>query len=166
VILAHARRYRGGAGQGEYDMLRFERATVRVDTAPPPRAWQQREALPSRRLLGTSEPPLVAELHMRLNSPFQVLTIALWAPLLARARPREGRYGRIVAAVLIQAIYFNLVGVGESWLIQGVVVPGVGLWWAHGLFVLLGLGLLLRQYARGPGWRLFRPATWTTGAPR
>ena len=164
VILDHGHRYRGAAGQGEYDMLRFERATVRVDTAPPPRAWQQREALPSRRLLGASEPYLVAELHMRLNSPFQVLTIALWAPLLARSRPREGRYGRIVAAVLIQAIYFNLVGVGESWLIQGIIAPGFGLWWVHGLFAALGLGLLLRHYARAPLWRLLRPATWTAGA--
>jgi len=101
---------------------------------------------------------------MRLNSPFQVLTIALWAPLLARSRPREGRYGRIVAAVLIQAIYFNLVGVGESWLIQGIIAPGFGLWWVHGLFAALGLGLLLRHYARAPLWRLLRPATWTAGA--
>ena len=95
-----------------------------------------------------------------------MLTIALWAPLLARARPREGRYGRIVAAVLIQAIYFNLVGVGESWLIQGIVIPSLGLWWVHGLFALLGLGLLLRYYARTPGFRALRPATRKTGETR
>ena len=58
---------------------------------------------------------------MRLNYPFQVLVIAPWAPLLARARPREGRYGRIVAALLIYAINFNLIGVGESWLSHGIV---------------------------------------------
>ncbi len=166
VILDHGYRYRGKPGQGDYEMLRFERATVRVDTAPPPRAWQYREALPSRQLLGSSEPALVAELQMRLNSPVQVLTIALWAPLLARARPREGRYGRIVAAVLIQAIYFNRVCVGESWLIQGIVIPSLGLWWVHGLFALLGLGLLLRYYARTPGFRALRPATRKTGETR
>jgi hypothetical protein len=68
--------------------------------------------------------------------------IALWAPLLARAQPREGRYGRIVAAALIYAIYFSLVGVGESWLSHGVVSAWVGLWWVHGLFLLFGLGLI------------------------
>ena len=153
VILDHGYRYRGKPGQGDYEMLRFERATVRVDTAPPPRAWQYREALPSRQLLGSSEPALVAELQMRLNSPVQVLTIALWAPLLARAKPREGRYGRVVAAVLIYAVNFNLIGVGESWLSHGVVGASVGLWWVHGLFLLFGAGLLLQYYS---GSRAFR----------
>ena len=90
------------------------------------------------------------------------LVIALWAPLLARARPREGRYGRIVAAVLIQAIYFNLIGAGESWLSHGVVGIGLGLWWVHGLFLLFGLGLLLHYFAGSRGVRLFHPATWRT----
>ncbi|HRC73884.1 MAG TPA: LptF/LptG family permease, partial [Candidatus Competibacter sp.] len=104
-------------------------------------------------------PDHVAEFQMRLNSPIQVLVIALWAPLVARAKPREGRYGRIVAAVLIYAINFNLIGVGESWLSHGRVGPALGLWWVHGLFVLLGVGLLLRHYARGRGLRrLRRPA--------
>lgn len=160
VILDHGYRYRGTPGRGNYEMLRFERATVRVDTAPPRQEWQNRKGILTQQLLGSDDLALVAELHMRLNSPIQVLVIALWAPLLARAQPREGRYGRIVAAVLIQAIYFNLVGVGESWLIHSVVDARLGLWWVHGLFVLFGLGLLLRYYADSQGFRLFRPATW------
>jgi lipopolysaccharide export system permease protein len=107
-------------------------------------------------LWGASEPRLIAELQMRLNSPMQVLVIALWAPLLARAKPREGRYGRVVAAVLIQAINFNLIGIGESWLSHDVVGAGVGLWWVHGLFLLFGAGLLLQHYSGSRGLRLFR----------
>ncbi len=162
IVLDHGYRYRGTPGQGDYEMLRFERASVRVDTTPPPPAWQHREALPTRLLLGSSQPLHIAELQMRLNSPIQVLIIALWAPLLARARPREGRYGRIVAAVLIYAINFNLVGVGESWLSHGIIGASLGLWWVHGLFLLFGLGLLFRHYAGGRGPRLLRPATWQT----
>jgi len=158
VVLEKGYRYRGVPGQGDYEMVRFERATVRVDTAPPQQEWKHREALPTQELLGSREPNRIAELHMRLNSPIQVLVIALWAPLIARARPREGRYGRIVAAVLIYAINFNLTGVGESWLSQGVIDSAVGLWWVHGLFVLFGAGLLLHYHARSRGVRLFPPA--------
>ena len=143
IVLDHGHRYRGTPGRGDYEMLRFERATVRVDTAPPRQEWKHRETLPTQQLLGSVEPDHVAEFQMRLNSPIQVLIIALWAPLVARAKPREGRYGRIVAAVLIYAINFNLIGVGESWLSHGRVGPALGLWWVHGLFVLLGVGLLL-----------------------
>ncbi|MEI2781351.1 MAG: LptF/LptG family permease [Candidatus Competibacter sp.] len=122
VILDHGYRYRGTPGRGDYEMLRFERATVRVDTAPPPRAWQYREALPLPAVagIGASRP---------WSPSCRCASIArsrCWSsPCGRRCWPgpsrREGRYGRIVAAVLIQAIYFNLVGVGESWLIQGIV---------------------------------------------
>jgi lipopolysaccharide export system permease protein len=154
IVLDHGYRYRGAPGQGNYDMLRFERATVRVDTAPPPQDWRHRETLPTRQLLHSSDPIHIAELQMRINSPVQILVIALWAPLLARAQPREGRYGRIVAAVLIYAVNFNLVGVGESWLSHGVIGPSLGLWWVHGLFLLFGLGLLLHDYFDGRSIRL------------
>jgi len=157
VVLDHGYRYRGTPGQGDYEMVRFERAMVRVDSTPPPQTWQHRETLPVRQLWRSTEPSHIAELQMRLNSPVQVLVIALWAPLLARARPREGRYGRIIAAVLIYAIDFNLVGVGRSWLSHGVVGPEVGLWWVHGLFVLFGGGLLLHYYSgTGRRWWLSR----------
>ncbi|TVR63912.1 MAG: LPS export ABC transporter permease LptF [Candidatus Competibacteraceae bacterium] len=149
IVLDHGYRYRGTPGQGDYESLRFERAALRVETAPPSQSWQRREALPTHQLLDSSDPRYVAELQMRLNSPIQLLVIALWAPLLARARPREGRYGRIVAAVLIYAIYFNLVGVGESWLSHGAVAAALGLWWVHGLFLLFGAGLWLHHYASG-----------------
>lgn len=73
---------------------------------------------------------------------------------VAGARPaREGRYGRIVAATLIYAIYFSLVGVGESWLSHNVVSPWVGLWWVHGVFLLFSLGLLLHHYVGSPGFQ-------------
>lgn len=162
IVLEHGYRYRGAPGQGDYEVLRFERATMRVEAAPPTQDWRHRETLPTRQLLGSSDPRYVAEFQMRLNSPIQVLTIALWAPLLARAGPREGRHGRIVAAVLLYAVYFNLIGVGESWLSHGAVDPAVGLWWVHGLFLLFGAGLLLHHHAGDWNRRLFRRVTGPT----
>lgn len=160
IVLEHGYRYRGTPGRGDYDLLSFEQAVVRVDTRSPNEAWRHRETVPTRQLLGSSEPPYVAELQMRLNSPIQVLLIALWAPLLARAQPREGRYGRIVAAMLIYAIHFNLIGVGESWLSHSVVDPRLGLWWVHGIVLLFSLGLWLQyrinSYRFRGFWRLLR----------
>lgn len=156
IVLDHGYRYRGTAGQGDYEILRFERAAMRVETAPLPQTWQHRETLSTRQLLSSREPQNVAELQMRLNSPIQTLTIALWAPLLARANPREGFYGRIIAAALLYAIYFNLIGIGESWLSRGAVDANLGLWWVHGLFLWFGIGLLLYHYAGYWHHRLFQ----------
>ena len=164
IVLDRGYRYRGTPGRGDYEMVKFERATVRIDTAPPAPAWQHRETFPLRQLWGSNEPRSIAELHMRFNSPIQILVIALWAPLLARAHPREGRYGRIVAAALIYAIDFNLIGMGESWLSHGIVGAKVGLWWVHGLFVLFAAGLLLQHHFSSRGFRLLRRAIRQRGA--
>lgn len=155
LVLEQGYRYRGTPGQSNYDMLHFEQATVRVDSRPPEQDWRHREGLPTRELWNSANPIYNAELQMRFNSAIQVLVISLWAPLLARAQPRSGRYGRIVAAVLIYATYFNLVGVGESWLSHGAVDQALGLWWVHALFLLFGGALLWRHYA-GDAWG-FRP---------
>ena len=149
IVLEQGHRYRGAPGRSDYDLLSFEQAKVRIDTRSPAETWRHRETLPTQKLLHSREPGHIAELQMRLNSPMQLLLIALWAPLLARANPREGRYGRIVAAMLIYTIHFNLVGVGESWLTHSVVDGRLGLWWVHGIFLLFGLGLWLHYQVGG-----------------
>jgi lipopolysaccharide export system permease protein len=143
VVLEHGYRYRGTPGRGDYEILSFERAILRVDIKPHQQEWQHREALPTLSLFGSSDPSYIAELHMRLNSPIQVLVIAIWAPLMARVKPREGRYSRIVIAVLIYAINFNLAGIGEAWLNQGLIGGIIGLWWVHIMFVMFGILLFL-----------------------
>lgn len=152
LILEEGYRYRGAPGRNDYDQLHFTRAVIRIDARPPEQDWKHQEGIPTSELLHSANPRYIAELHMRLNSPLQILILTLWAPALARSQPRSGRYARIVAAVLIYAIYFNLVGVGQSWLTHGRIPPAAGLWWVHAVFLLLGTSLLLRQQ-RGNGWR-------------
>jgi len=155
IVLEQGYRYQGTPGRSDYDLLRFEQAKVRIDTHAQAQTWRHRETLPTQQLLSSQEPGHVAELQMRLNSPVQLLLIALWAPLLARANPREGRYGRIVAAMLIYTVYFNLIGVGESWLSHSVVDTRLGLWWVHGIFLLFGLGLWFYHQVGSPIVRRF-----------
>jgi len=44
-------------------------------------------------------------------------------------------------AILIYAIYSNLLGVSKHWVSQGIVSPLVGLWWVH--LLILGWATLL-----------------------
>ena len=61
---------------------------------------------------------------------------------MARLRPRQGRYGRVIWAVLLFAIYISLLLSGRTLLEKGSVPAWLGLWWAHGLVALLGLGII------------------------
>lgn len=154
MILNDGYRYEGNPGQGDYRNLHFRRLTVRIESAPNETGWQRREAIPTSELWRSPLPSHAAELHHRFSSPVILLMVTLLAPMLAHANPREGRYARVVAAVLIYAIYTNLLEVGQSWMARGQAWSVLGFWSVHGLFALLAMGLWIYQY--GAGVKLFR----------
>lgn len=148
VVLGEGRRYQGRPGQGDYQNVNFDALSVRVDRAPGPSEELRRQAIPLEQLIGSPIPAAWAEIQSRIATPVSLVILAGLAPLLARTRPREGRYGRVVAAVLIYIIYMNLLEVGQAWLIKDALWWPLGLWWVH-LFPL-GLGMFLwqRHYGR------------------
>lgn len=148
IIIHNGHRYEGNPLQGSYNIVQFDRLTVRVDLLPKNQRRARLEALPTTMLLGVDDPRLQAELHRRISGPVSMLIIAFIAPLLANAKPREGRYGRIVAAVLIYTIYINLLGVGQTWLERGIVPQPLGLWWIHAALLLFGGTLWYLTYGK------------------
>jgi lipopolysaccharide export system permease protein len=81
-----------------------------------------------------------AEFQWRVSTPLSALLLALLAIPLSRSRPREGRYARILGALIIYAVYFNLLNVSRTWVEQGTASS---IWWAPGLLGLLVLMLYL-----------------------
>lgn len=136
---------RADVASNDYDLIRFETLTARIDRADIDNVRERREAIPTGELLNSEDPRLRAELQQRLSGPVSLLIIVLLAPLLAHANPREGRYGRIVAGLLVYTIYVNLLGVGDAWLERNQIWPELGLWWVHAIFLLLTFGLWLYQ---------------------
>ena len=67
-----------------------------------------------------------------------MLLLALAAIPLSRSRPRQGRYAKMLLALVIYALYFNLLDVSRSWVEQG---NSDYIWWVPGLLALLVAGL-------------------------
>jgi lipopolysaccharide export system permease protein len=89
-----------------------------------------------------------AELQWRTSTPLSALLLALLAIPLSRSRPRQGRYARILGAMIIYAVYFNMLDVSRTWVEQG---SARYIWWAPGLLALLVAILYV------PWKKLFRP---------
>lgn len=87
-----------------------------------------------------------AEWQWRWSNGLSTLLLAAVALPLSRTRPRSGRYARIVLAVIIYALYYNVLGVVRSGVEQGSIDF---LWWAPaGLgLVLLAVMILQRRQA-------------------
>lgn len=79
-----------------------------------------------------------AEFQWRMSTPVSALLLALAAIPLSRSRPRQGRYAKMLLALGIYAVYFNLLDVSRSWVEQG---SSNYIWWVPGLLGLVVAGL-------------------------
>ncbi len=82
----------------------------------------------------------LAEFQWRLSTPISALLLALLAIPLSRSKPRQGRYARMLAALVIYAVYFNLLDVGRTWVEMGTAMS---IWWVPGMLALLVLTLYI-----------------------
>lgn len=80
-------------------------------------------------LFGDGRPEAQAELHYRIAPPLLALAFALLAVPLARSPPRQSRYGRTMLAFLGYFVSINLTMLGQDWIADGKLAPGLGLWW-------------------------------------
>ncbi|HEX7029399.1 MAG TPA: LPS export ABC transporter permease LptF [Gammaproteobacteria bacterium] len=149
LVLYDGVRYDGAPGEADYRVVHFAEHGVEITPGAPDLVTSQRDGVPTAVLLGSNDPRDVAELQWRISGPLMLLVLAFMAVPLARTRPREGRYGRIVIGVLVYVLYSNLLGVARLGLERGELPPWLGLWWVHILFAAGGALLL----AHSLGWR-------------
>jgi len=80
-----------------------------------------------------------------LSTPVSALLLALAAIPLSRSRPRQGRYAKMLLALGIYAVYFNLLDVSRSWVEQG---SSNYIWWVPGLLTLVVVGLYVPTFLK------------------
>jgi len=105
--------------------------------SPKPTGYKVKSAT-TNELRQSSDPVDRAEFQWRLSTPVSALLLALAAIPLSRSRPRQGRYAKMLAALGIYAVYFNLLDVSRSWVEQG---SSTYIWWVPGLLSLVVAGL-------------------------
>jgi len=142
LVLVDGARYEGVPGEAAYRIMKFDEYGVRIDMPHIDAATTKREATPTATLLASSDPEDIAELQWRLAMPLSVISLLLLAVPLCKSSPRKGRYGRLVIAILLFVIYYNLLGTAKVWVGDGSVPPLIGLWWVPAFPVVLAAILL------------------------
>jgi lipopolysaccharide export system permease protein len=142
-VLYDGVRYEGVPGEGQFRVISFSRGGIPVRLGDP-RARERRAGMkPTAELLQSRDLRDIAELHSRASIPVMVLLLMLLAVPLSRLRPRQGRYRKLGAAIVIYFVYSLLLDASRAW-VEGRIIPAfLGPWWAHLLVLALGLWLLL-----------------------
>ncbi len=150
LVLKDGYRYQGVPGQTDYQIVGYQEYGARIEKNAIP-AENRADTMSTLELLkkrhGNHE--MQAELQWRISLPLSGLILSLLAIALSKIDPRQGRYAQLVPAFLLYILYVDLLFVSRAWLKKGQISPGIGLWWVHGLMLIIALFLL----GRFMGWR-------------
>jgi lipopolysaccharide export system permease protein len=89
----------------------------------------RRKAASTVHLLSSDSLEDIAELQWRLSTPLSALLLGLLGVLLSRTTPRQGKYGKVITAIVLFAVYYNMTVVVKNMVGNGIIrpYPGVGL---------------------------------------
>ncbi|WP_447593307.1 LPS export ABC transporter permease LptF [Aquipseudomonas campi] len=143
LILENGYRYDGNPGQADYRAIKYETYGVLLPKPEVGNEIGDRESIPTHELLGSDDPRYTAELQWRVSIPILVFVVTLLAVPLSQVNPRQGRFLKLLPAILLYMAYLALLIGARGQMDKGRIPPNLGLWWVHGLFLLIGLALFL-----------------------
>lgn len=157
LVLENGYRYQGVAGKSEFSVAGFTHYGIRLPEVASDSLSISRTSLPTSVLMASDDPKLKAELQERLAAPLSVFALMLLSVPLARSLPRQGVYGRLIIAVVIYAIYMNVIQLAEKWMYQAVTPEWLGVWWVPGLTAFLAVLIIkLDTLTYTPFWRRWK----------
>ena len=145
VVLERGRRYEVEPGTPEFKVMEFERYKVRTEDGQAKPTERSPSRLPITELVLDQSNQARGELLWRIGLPVSAIVLALMAIPLSYVNPRAGRSANMLIAILIYAIYSNLISLSQAWVAQGKLSFWVGVWAVH---ALMALPLLLLFYRR------------------
>ncbi len=144
LILHKGYRYEGRPGSADFSITRFEdwgrymppqnEASETVSLAT--------DAKSTLELIAAKDRESIATLQWRLSMPLMVLIGALLAVPLSKTNPRQGRYLKMLPAILVYVFYLAFLINARSALVKGNLNPQLGVWVVHIPFFLMALLML------------------------
>ncbi len=138
LLLEQGYRLRDIKSEHRFEKVEFARYGQRIENHHATEAQLETDALPNDLLRQSSRRDYQVAWQWRLSVVLLVPVVALIAIALGKADPRQGRYFKILPAILLYLLYLILLNVARTQLIAGKLPLAWGMWWVHGLFFLTG----------------------------
>ena len=148
MVLEDGHRYSGTPGRADFATTRFERHAVRLDTVVRFSERSSLDAVLTSGLWRSPDPRHAAELQWRLSLPLSAALLALLAVPLARTGRRQGRYAKLLIAVVLYFTYSNGLGIARNLVERGELPAWIGMWPVHVAILAVAVAMLGRQGGR------------------
>jgi len=151
--LQHGRRYAGVVDSPAYEVTEFGRYQIQIREQEAEQRRRKLSSLSTAELLQQNSPEAVAEWHWRIAIPLSIPLLAMIAVPLSRVNPRQGKFGRLLPALLLYLGYYALLIIARSALEDGKIPPALGMWWLHLSALLIGMILIMRSRSSAQRFR-------------
>ncbi|MCO7225365.1 LPS export ABC transporter permease LptF [Pleionea sp. CnH1-48] len=133
---------------GEWTLTEFARYFMNIPEQDKSQRRLKVKAVATTTLLQELSDEHWAEIHWRLSVPISIPLLALLAVPLSRVQPRQGKFARMLPAIIIYMSYAVLM-LATRGAIEDGKVPGVlGFWWIHGLLAVFTLWQYRSQHKK------------------
>lgn len=142
LVLEDGYRYDGNPGEADYRMIKYDTYAVLLPKPSVALASSDRESMRTSELMASTQQKMRTELQWRLSIPLLTFVVTLLAVPLSRVNPRQGRFLKLLPAIFLYMAYLGLLIASRDALDKGRIPSALGMWPVHGLFLLIGLGLM------------------------
>jgi lipopolysaccharide export system permease protein len=136
--------YVGNPGEANFKIIKYKDYGIHIDRKQV-KAHFSEESKSVSELWSSSSPADQAELQWRITIPLATIIVAFMALPLSHTDPRSGRYSKLALALILYLVYSNLLGVGNTWILQEKVPVWIGTWWVHIIAIIVTFYLLKRS---------------------
>ncbi|WP_024872535.1 LPS export ABC transporter permease LptF [Tolumonas lignilytica] len=137
VTLSNGKRYAGTPPTTKFSISEFEEYRAQLQRKDIEPSSRKLAAIPSSQLYHSTDRKEIAELQWRIAFPLSIPILTLIAVPMATVNPRQGRYAKLLPAVMLYLSYFLLLSAGESAIERGQLPTHPGLYLIPLVFTLI-----------------------------
>lgn len=153
LILSAGTRYQNDIKNKEFRQVAFDKYYIQIQDQKVAHKRRKLSAIPTSELYQEQTPEASAESQWRIAFPLACIIMTLVAVPLSVVNPRQGKFGKMLPALLLFLSYFLLLTAIRSGIEKGSVPQYIGLWPVHVIVLILGFSLLVKSRKSG---RIFK----------
>lgn len=149
LVLKSGNQYQVDRNRSDFHIVQFDAYSIEVEDVEKEQARRKMAAVSTLELFQMSDTAASAELQWRLAIPLSLPFLVLIAVPLSSVDPRQGRFGKMLPALLLYLGYFLLLLASRRILEDGNLPSFIGLWWVHFLMATIGIALIVKDRKAG-----------------
>lgn len=149
LILTNGTRYQNDVKNDEFRQVAFGKYYIQIQDQKVEHKSRKLKAIPTSALFDDDQAEFIAEINWRIAFPLACIILTFVAVPLSVVNPRQGKFAKMLPALLLFLSYFLLLTAVKRGLESGTLPSSIGLWPVHFMALLLGASLLIKGRSFG-----------------